>query len=236
MTDTAPVAIRVLVVEDEAVAAETHATYVGRVPGFEVAGVARSARDAHRLLREDLTIQLVLLDLNLPDGHGLRLVQQLHAERWTRDVLAVTAARDAQVVRQAIALGVVGYLIKPFTFAMFREKLEAYAAFRAESTAAPAHVAQHEVDQMLGALRPRTAAAAYPKGINADTLRLVVDRLREVSGDASATEIGEAIGVSRVTARRYLEHLHTEGTVLRSARHVTSGRPELAYRWAPPSP
>ena len=223
--------VRVLVVEDEAVAAETHAAYVGRVDGFEVAAVARSARDAHRLLREDTTIQLVLLDLNLPDGHGLRLVQQLHAEQQTPDVLAVTAARDAQVVRRAIALGIVGYLIKPFTFAMFRDKLEAYAAYRAEASATPQQVAQHEVDELLGALRPRTTATAYPEGINGETLRAVVDCLRAAGDARSASEVASETGVSRVTARRYLEHLYAQGSASRSARYVTSGRPEMAYRW-----
>ena len=228
---SAPAPVRVLVVEDEQVAAETHTAYVGRVAGFEVAAVARSARDAHRALREDPGIQLVLLDMNLPDGHGLRLVQQLHAERRTRDVLAVTAARDADVVREAIALGVVGYLIKPFTFEMFRDKLVAYAAYRSEASATPEQVAQHEVDQLLGALRPRTAATAYPKGINGETLRTVVDCLRAAPESLSASEVAAATGVSRVTARRYLEHLHEQGSASRAARYVTSGRPEMTYRW-----
>ncbi len=63
--------VRVLVVEDEEVAAEAHATYVGRVPGFELAGVARSAGEAVRLLARDEAVDLILLDMHLPDGHGL---------------------------------------------------------------------------------------------------------------------------------------------------------------------
>ncbi|QWC86484.1 response regulator [Nocardioidaceae bacterium] len=228
--------IRVLVVEDEEIPAQVHADYVGRLEGFELVAVTRSARDAHRTLRQDPTIDLVLLDLNLPDGHGLRLVQQLHAEQATCDVLAVTAARDAQVVRRAIALGVVGYLIKPFTFAMFRSRLETYAAYRAEASAAPDLVVQHEVDQLLVALRPRGATTAYPKGINADTLRLVVDCLRAAEEDVSASELALSAGVSRVTARRYLEHLHEEGSLTRRPRYVASGRPETAYRWVDRGP
>lgn len=226
--------IRVLVVEDEAVAAEAHAEYIGRIDGFELAGVVRAARDAHRCLREDPAIDLVLLDLNLPDGHGLRLVQQLHAEQSTCDVLAVTAARDSQVVRRALALGVVGYLLKPFTFAMFRSKLEAYAAFRDQASQAPDHVAQHEVDQLLGALRPRSAPQAHPKGISAETLQVVIDHLRSTPEGASAGEVAQATGTSRVTARRYLEHLHEQGSAERSPRYVASGRPQMAYRWRPP--
>jgi response regulator of citrate/malate metabolism len=37
--------------------------------------------------------------------------------------------------------------------------------------------------------------------------------------------------MSRVAARRYLEHLAEEGRVLRSPRYGTPGRPETEYRW-----
>ena len=46
-------------------------------------------------------------------------------------MIAVTSARDADVVRGAVTQGVVLYLLKPFTFATFRAKLEQYAAYRA---------------------------------------------------------------------------------------------------------
>ena len=69
--------VRVLVVEDEEIAAEAHCAYVGRLDGFEVAGVARSAGEAMRLLSADRTIDLVLLDMHLPDGHGLGLLRRV---------------------------------------------------------------------------------------------------------------------------------------------------------------
>ena len=47
----------------------------------------------------------------------------------------------------------------------------------------------------------------------------------------SATEVGAAVGASRVTARRYLEHLADQGQVERSPRYGGGGRPEVAYRW-----
>ncbi|UUZ58799.1 response regulator [Nocardioides sp. B-3] len=97
--------VRVLVVEDEAIAAEAHSAYVGRIDGFEVAGVARSAGDAMRQLTADPTIDLVLLDMHLPDGHGLGLLQRMRAAGHLCDVIAVTSARDADVVRHAVARG-----------------------------------------------------------------------------------------------------------------------------------
>jgi response regulator of citrate/malate metabolism len=109
------VSVRVLVVEDEELSAQAHADYVRRTAGFEVAGVARSAAEASRLLRST-PVDLVLLDMNLPDGHGLALLQGMRSDGFLCDVIAVTAARDLEVVKRAVAQGVVLYLLKPFTY------------------------------------------------------------------------------------------------------------------------
>ena len=220
--------IRVLVVEDEEVAAAAHAAYVGRVPGFEVAGVARSGADAVRLLRDDPRVDLVLLDMHLPDVHGLELLQRFRQDGLLCDVIAVTSARDLEVVRRAVSHGVVQYLLKPFTFAGLRGKLEQYAAYRDQLVAADDEVVQSEVDELLGKLRP-TGGPALPKGMSAETMRLVTERLR--SGPSSATEMADATGTSRVTARRYLEHLADTGVVARRSRYGGGGRPEVEYRW-----
>ncbi len=223
-----PVSVRVLVVEDEELAAEAHAAYVGRVPGFELAGVARSAGEAARFLEKDRAVDLVLLDMHLPDGHGLGLLQRLRAAGDLTDVIAVTAARDSDVVRHAVAHGVVLYLLKPFTFATFRARLEQYAEYRAHLDAAPDEVAQDEVDRMLGSLRP--AAPDLPKGMSVETLRAVVAVVRDAAAPLSASEVAEAVGASRVTVRRYLEHLADSGALERGQRYGGGGRPEVEYR------
>jgi len=220
--------VRVLVVEDEQLAAEAHAAYVERVPGFEVAGVARSAGEAARFLASH-EVDLVLLDLNLPDGHGLALVQRLRAGGHLVDVIAVTAARDADVVRHAVAQGVVLYLLKPFTFAGFRGKLEQYAAYRAELAQAPTEFVQDEVDRVLGSLRAGTGA--LPKGMSPETMRDVTVAVRDAGTGLSASEVAELVGASRVTVRRYLEHLADSGSVERRPRYGGGGRPEVEYRW-----
>jgi response regulator of citrate/malate metabolism len=225
--------VRVLVVEDEELAAEAHAEYVRRVDGFELAGVARSAAEALRHLAGDPAVDLVLLDMHLPDGHGLSLLRRLRAAGHPCDVIAVTSARDTDVVRRAVTQGVVLYLLKPFSFAMFRSKLEHYAAYRRQLEGIDEDVVQDEVDRVFGALRSRSGAAELPKGLGPETLRQVTDVLRAPAAEAglSATEVGAAVGASRVTARRYLEHLAEQGRVERSPRYGGGGRPEVAYRW-----
>jgi response regulator of citrate/malate metabolism len=224
--------VRVLVVEDEELAAAAHAEYVRRVDGFELAGVARSAAEVLRHLSGD-PVDLVLLDMHLPDGHGLTLLRRLRAAGHPCDVIAVTSARDTDVVRRAVTQGVVLYLLKPFSFAMFRSKLEHYAAYRRQLEGIDDDVVQDEVDRVFGALRSRAGAAQLPKGLGPETLRQITDVLRAADREAglSATEVGAAVGASRVTARRYLEHLAEQGQVDRAPRYGGGGRPEVAYRW-----
>ena len=220
--------IRVLVVEDEPVAAEAHRSYVDRTPGFSttaVAGTGAAALDA--LSRQP--VDLVLLDMNLPDAHGIDLCRRIRGAGAQVDVLAVTSARELATVRAAAAHGVVGYLLKPFTYPALRDRLTAYAAYRAQLHADGDAAGQDEVDRVLGAVRPGRPAP-LPKGMARETLDAVVAAVRAASG-SSAAETAELIGASRITARRYLEYLADTGLVERAPRYGGAGRPEMEYRW-----
>jgi response regulator of citrate/malate metabolism len=187
--------------------------------------------EALRHLGRDPDVDLVLLDLHLPDGHGLALLQRLRAGGHLCDVIAVTSARDLDVVRRAVSQGVVLYLLKPFTFAAFRSKLEQYAAYRKRLGASEDTVVQDEVDRLLGTLRAVPDQAALPKGTTVETLREVTEVLRGRGEGVSASEVAARVGASRVTARRYLEHLADQGLVERRNRYGGTGRPEVEYVW-----
>ncbi|GAA3771864.1 response regulator [Plantactinospora mayteni] len=223
-------AIRVLVVDDEPLIADAHRAYTERVDGFEVVGVALSARDAMAALRAE-QVDLVLLDLNLPDVPGLEVCRALRAAGSDTDVLAVTSARDIAMVRAAAALGVTHYLLKPFTFAAFRDKLDSYARYRGQLLGPGQVAAQHEIDRVFATLRA-TPQDSLPKGLDVGTLDRVLGALRTAPGGSglSAAEVASMIGASRVTARRYLEHLAETGRVVRSPRYGGPGRPEVEYR------
>ncbi|MGY1623900.1 response regulator [Geodermatophilus sp. SYSU D00965] len=221
--------IAVLVVEDEPVAAEAHRTYVDRTPGFTTAAVAGTgalALDALARARVDL----VLLDMNLPDTSGIELCRRIRAAGADVDVLAVTSARELATVRAAAAHGVVGYLLKPFTYPALRDRLTAYAEYRARLRSGGAAAGQDEVDRVLDAVRP-TRPAPLPKGMGRETLDAVVAAVRAAGEGLSAAETGERIGASRITARRYLEYLADTGLVDRAPRYGGTGRPEMEYRW-----
>ena len=221
--------IRTLVVEDDALVAEVHASYVERVPGFMVAGVAHRATEALEILAAR-PVDLVLLDFHLPDVKGLEMLRAMRARsRAPVDVIAVTAARDPESIRQAIAQGVTQYLVKPFAFATFADKLERYARYRAGVEGA-AEATQADVDALLGTLRG-SAERTLPKGLNATTLDNVRAALRDAGEPLTASEVAGRCGLSRVTARRYLEHLAVEGAVDLSMRYGGTGRPEHLYAW-----
>lgn len=219
-----------LVVEDEALVAEANAVYLQRL-GLAVAGIARSGRDALRLLAAHPEIDLVVLDMNLPDGHGLELLRRIRAAGHRADVIAVTAARDVDVVRQAVAQGVVGYVIKPFTFAAFKIKIEQFLAYRDRLDAQQAELGQSDVDAMIATLRPALSSQSLPKGLTVEMLGRITAVLQR--GPAlSAGEVAEQIGSSRVTARRYLEYLADAALAERRTTHEgRAGRPEVHYRW-----
>ncbi|MFE9608750.1 response regulator [Streptomyces sp. NPDC006012] len=223
---TAHQPIRVLVVEDDPVAADAHVLYVGRVPGFTAVGKAHTGAEARRVL-ERTPVDLLLLDLHLPDVHGLQFARALRAAGHHADVIAVTSARDLTVVREGVSLGVVQYVLKPFTFATLRDRLLRYAEFQAAAGEASG---QDEVDRALAVLRA-PGPTALPKGLSAPTLQRVTAALREHADGLTATGVAEAAGISRITARRYLEHLVDTGRAARSPQYGTVGRPELQYRW-----
>ena len=160
--------VRVLVVEDEELAAEAHATYTSRVPGFEVAGVVPLGRRGAALPRGATpTSTWCCSTCTSPTATASACSSALSAAGHRCDVIAVTSARDSEVVRRAVSHGVVQYLLKPFTFAAFRTKLEQYAAYRAQLAGTASDVVQDDVDQLFG-------VAAQPSG-----------RCRAAQGDES---------------------------------------------------
>lgn len=214
----------VLVVDDDFMVAEIHRRFVERVDGFRTVGVARTGTEALAAVTE-LTPDLVLLDVYLPDMTGLEVLHRLRSEGNRIGVIMITAARELDTVRGALDGGAADYLIKPFEFDQLRTKLLAYAA-RADALAAEGGADQSMIDALFGGAS--AAKATLPKGLGAETGSLVLDSVR-TAGEVSAAECAELVGISRVSARRYLEHYLSTGAVELRLQYGT-GRPERRYR------
>ncbi|QIS05843.1 response regulator [Nocardia brasiliensis] len=227
--------IRVLIVEDEPLIAEAHRAYVDRIEGFVPVGVAHTGREAMRAAADNAAegtpIDLVLMDIGLPDASGLDVAAALTGLAPRPDVIAITSARDLAMVRTAVSHGVVLYLLKPFTFAAFRDKLDRYREFRTALPAGETAVSQHDIDRALSALRTPDQRATTPKGVAPQTLDEISRTVRAAPDGITAADTATTIGVSRITAWRYLEKLADDGLVTRRSDYGRAGRPKTRYVW-----
>lgn len=223
--------LRVLVVDDDFAVAAIHRSFVSELAGFAVVGVAHSGADALAAVRATRP-DLLLLDIYLPDMTGLEVLHRLRQEDLEADVVVITAAREVETVRTAMAGGVLHYLIKPFTRADLHARLTDYADHRRlVRQAADAPLDQEDVDRLLGGARaPRTHT--LPKGLSERTLQMVSDTLRRADEALSAEDVATVVGMSRVSARRYLEHLAATGAARVRPRYGQAGRPRNLYSWS----
>ncbi|MCW2823246.1 MAG: Transcriptional regulatory protein [Aeromicrobium sp.] len=216
--------IGVLVVDDDFMVAAIHAKFVERTPGFTVVGTARTGAEALAMV-DELAPDLLLLDVHLPDLSGLEVLHRLRATGSRVGVVMVTAERDAEAVRTALHGGALQYLVKPFEYTDFATRME---RVREALTTLPAGTAdQAAIDRAFGG--PPTAVTALPKGLSPESARLVAEALAE-GRELSAADCGELVGLSRVSARRYLEHFVDQGAATVRLNYGNAGRPERRYR------
>lgn len=218
----------VLIVDDDFMVAEIHRRFVERIDGFRPVAVARTGAEALSLAgthRPDL----ILLDVYLPDMTGLEVLHRLRAEGDHVGVIMITAARELDTVRGALDGGAADYLIKPFEFDQLQAKLTAFAA-RAQALASDGGVDQSMIDALFGGPGAPSVPDTMPKGLGVETGRLVLDAVGGAD-EVSAAECADLVGISRVSARRYLEHYLAAG-VLELRLQYGVGRPERRYRTA----
>lgn len=227
--------IRVLIVEDDVLIAEAHRTYLARLEGFSPAAVVHTARDGMRAAATAAAagepIDLVLLDLGLPDASGISLASGLSGLAPAPDIIAITSERDLEMVRAAVSHGALAYLLKPFTFAAFRDRMERYRRYRSALPAGTEAASQAEVDRAMAELRIGADRAVTPKGAAPQTTDEIARAVRDRPAGLTADEAAAQVGVSRVTAWRYLERLADEGTVTRNTDYGKAGRPKTRYQW-----
>ncbi len=225
--------IRTVIVDDDFMAVSVHRQFTERVPGFEVVGTASTGATALAMVAE-LRPDLVLLDVYLPDVNGVEVLRRIRATPGLEvDVIAITSAKDVDILRGAMHLGVAHYLVKPFTFETYRERLESFAVARRRLEHMD-EADQRNVDRVYGTLRS-AGVDSLPKNISAPTLALVVRVLREAATGISAGDLASSAEISPGVARRYLRYLSDTGTIDYALRYGAAGRPEHLYRWVGPA-
>ncbi|WP_217999700.1 response regulator [Curtobacterium ammoniigenes] len=219
--------LTVMVVDDDFRVAAVHEGFVGRVDGCRFVGTAHTAADAvarARALRPDL----ILLDVYLPDGDGFGVIRELREEPWAPMFFVISAAGDADAVQQAVRLGAAQYLVKPFGFDAFAERLAAIRDLRVKMSAWPEEPTQGDIDGLFGMLRSSPNPVAE-LGRLSPTLEAIYSAMVDSASPLSAVEVAQRVGISRATAQRYLTQLERSNLVRLELRYGATGRPEHQY-------
>ncbi|HPJ26412.1 MAG TPA: response regulator [Synergistaceae bacterium] len=219
--------IPVLVVEDDPMVVEIHQRYLAALEDFVLGGVAENGEEALKILEARSFLRLVMLDVYMPRMDGITLLREIRRTRCSVDVIAVTAASEPDVVQSMLRNGAFDYLVKPFSFERYSIALEAYVHY-SRSFEDGKSLDQEALDT-LAFRRRRGKELLLPKGLHEEKLGQVLSVLRACPEPCSANEVAERTGVSRVTARRYLEFLVASGKAVTRSAYQHVGRPVKMY-------
>lgn len=219
---------QVLIVEDDPMVAMINEQYVGRNKQFQVVGKCKDGKSALEFL-EKQEVDLIVLDAFMPYMDGFEALRQIRKKQISVDIIMVTAANDRESLEEALHLGIIDYLVKPFTYERFQMALEKYIA----QTGALKQIEtlnQKNIDFIIEHSRKK-GDEIHPKGIQKNTQDLILEYLKEnpdtwFTGD----EIAEKIGLTGVTVRRYMNYFTESGLVVSEMNYETGGRPCMKYR------
>ena len=219
---------KVLIVEDDPMVAMINEQFVSRHKDFVVAHKCNDGKSALEYLDEN-EVDLIILDVYMPYMDGFETLRQIRKKQISVDVIMVTAANEREQLKEGLHLGVVDYLVKPFTFERFKVALDKFIA-QVEALKDLDKVNQKNIDFLIDKSRKR-ANELYPKGIQEKTLQTIIEHLKEnknkwLTGD----EIAEKVGLTGVTVRRYMTHLSETGMVIADMNYGTGGRPCMLYK------
>lgn len=219
---------KVLIVEDDPMVSMINEQYVNRNKAFRVVQKCKDGKSALEYL-ENNDVDLIVLDVYMPLMDGFETLRQIRKNKKSVDIIMVTAANDRASLEEALHLGVVDYLVKPFTYDRFRIALDKYVSQIATLKDIDT-LNQKNIDFIIENARKKSEEL-YPKGIQEKTLQTILDEMKKnpskwMTGD----EIAERIGLTGVTVRRYLNYLTEKGILLSEIDYETGGRPCMRYR------
>lgn len=223
--------INVIIVEDDYRVAGIHEEFLMKINGVNLVGKALNGKDTLQLMREN-TVDLVLLDIYMPDMLGTKLIQDIREIHSKTDIIMISAATDKRIVEETLRGGVFDYIIKPVKMDRFIQTIEKYKQTK-KKLREKTEIDQDFLDDYFGHADVKSRQVKQtPKGIDPLTLRKIEKLLLKIDDGVTAEEMGYKIGASRTTARRYLEYLISVGTCTAELEYGIVGRPERRYRMA----
>lgn len=218
----------VLIVEDDPMVAMINEQYIKKNKNFNIVGKCKDGSSALAFLELNHA-DLMILDVYMPKMDGFETLRQIRNQKITVDAIMVTAANDRESLEEALHLGIVDYLVKPFTYERFQIALEKFIA-QNHALQDIDTLNQSSIDHIIDNTRKKSESV-YPKGIQEKTMLLIVDYLKENSGKwLTGDEIAVISGLTSVTVRRYLNYLVEVGKLFSEMNYETGGRPCMKYR------
>lgn len=217
----------VLIVEDELRQAELHADFIRKHTRFRAVGIASTLSEARELVAS-LKPRLILLDNYLPDGKGIELLEHLLAHKIDARVIFITAASEMETCGKAISHGAFDYIIKPIAYDRLSAALKRFCQFL-DSQAAHILVDQRRVDELYNLQSKAVMEERRTKGIEEITLGRLKDHFLDVTEEETTDGVARTLGISKTTARRYLEYLVEVRFLRAKISYGRVGRPERIY-------
>lgn len=222
--------IKVMIVEDDLMVAAINEQFALKTEGVNVTATFHNGKDALSYVKDN-DVDLILLDFYMPECNGLEFLKQLRQMNKDVDVIMITAANDMNNVKEALHLGIVDYLVKPFRYERFAEAMNKYL-FQKSILANHKKLAQEDIDNLI---KSKSSAPNYTeielqKGIQKDTLQLIYQCMQS-HGTVYLTseQIAEETGLSKVTARRYMNYMIEQNICESKIDYSTGGRPRINY-------
>ncbi|MCY6372673.1 response regulator [Clostridium ganghwense] len=227
--------IKVLIVEDDPMVKEINEKFLNKVEGYVLHNSVNTIDKAKKVILASRP-DLILLDVFFPQGRGLDLLKWIRIKNIKCDVILITADKSMETVEEAFRYGVVDYLVKPFAFKRFKEALLKYRNRKDEFKNID-NVEQEIIDKIT--LNDKNTPLNDDdnmdikdiKGFSQHTYEKIIECIKNVEGkNITAQEVSSIVGVSRITARRYLDYLEKQGKVILEMEYGKVGRPLNKYK------
>lgn len=217
-------ALHIMIVEDDDMVMSIIEDFIYKIPKTEVICKAYNLSSAKKCLESE-TIDLVLIDIFLPDGNGIDLLKWIRIKTINVDAIMITADQRSSSLESARRYGVYDYILKPFKFERFQEAIDVFRK-RKHLIDSDEHIKQHVVDRII---TNKDSAVDWKN----QTYELILAYLKDHSDDSyTSSEIANLVGISRITARKYLEAMELEGVVGLELSYGNVGRPKNKYSYA----
>lgn len=221
--------IQALIVEDEPILAELTAEFIQRDPKVKALAIASNLTDA-KMMVEKLKPNLVILDNFLPDGQGIELFEYIINNQLNCYVIFITAASDIETCSKAIRYGAFDYLIKPVSYQRLKHSLERFQLFLYRQSIQQ-HLNQRRIDELFNLqTKDFVDMNRHSKGIEEITLQKVKDVFTQSDEPQTVEDVVKKTGISKTTARRYLEYCVQTKLLIVEINHGKIGRPERLYK------